>query len=120
MTDHAVKGDTCPKTCDTSGVPTPGGEVLDKKAKASLGGEWSCSVTTKSPPELANPSTPDEFINYSDTCLKDAPKEVTKEPDGMATAALYDCEPPDGSAIKAHEPGGGAAKEYTGGTHDPP
>lgn len=119
MTDCAVIGDTCSKTCDTSGVPTPGGEVLDKKAKASLGGECMCSVTTKSPSELANPSTSDELMNYSDTCLKDAPKEVTCEPDGMATSASYDCDPPDGPVIKAHEPGGGSAKEYTGGTHDP-
>lgn len=93
--------------------------MLDKKAKAPLGGEKICSVTTWSPPELANSPTSDELINYPDTCLKDASKDVPKEPDGMATAALYDCEPSDGSADKAHEPGNKWATEYPGGTHDP-
>lgn len=74
MTDDAVKGETRNKTCDPSGVPTPGGEDLIKKAKAPLGGERICSVTSKSSPELANSSTSDEFINYSDSKMKDAPK----------------------------------------------
>lgn len=75
MTDDAVKGETWNKTCDPSGVPTPGGlEELTKKAKASLGGEWICSVTTKPPSELANSSTSDEFMNYSDTKIKDTSK----------------------------------------------
>ncbi len=50
---------------------------MDKKAKASLGGECICSVTTCSSSEFANSSTSDEFINYSDSTLKDASKRVT-------------------------------------------
>lgn len=74
MTDDAVKGDTCNKTKDPPGVPTPGGENLVKKAKASLGGECICPVTTKSPSEFANSSTSDELMNYSDTKMKDTSK----------------------------------------------
>lgn len=44
---------------------------------------------------------------------------MSSDPDGMSTAASYDCDPSDGSASKAHEPGYGCACEYSRGTHEP-